>query len=148
MKTNKPNFCNQLNRREFLKDIGGGFAALGLTGMLAQDGFFASKAMARVPSLSTRSPPSQPRCPPSKISHLFVHVWGPSHMDTFDYKPELYPLDGKTIQVKLLAGEGTATKAGWLVRNGNSNSMASVGNMFRSVPSCGECVDDIAFFTP
>ena len=30
MKSNKPNFCNQLNRREFLKDIGGGFAALGL----------------------------------------------------------------------------------------------------------------------
>ena len=52
MKTSKPNFCNQLNRREFLKDIGGGFAALGLTGMLAQDGFFASKAMARVPELS------------------------------------------------------------------------------------------------
>ena len=39
-------FCNRTHRREFLKDIGGGFASLGLTGMLAQDGFFANKAMA------------------------------------------------------------------------------------------------------
>ena len=39
-------FCNRTQRREFLKDIGGGFASLGLIGMLAQDGFFANKAMA------------------------------------------------------------------------------------------------------
>ena len=25
---------------------------------------------------------------------------GPSHVDTFDYKPELYKHDGQTIQVK------------------------------------------------
>ena len=93
MKTNKPNFCNQLNRREFLKDIGGGFASLGLTGMLAQDGFFASKAMARVPEFVNPLAPKPAPLPAKAKSVIFLFMYGgPSHMDTFDYKPELYPL--------------------------------------------------------
>ena len=31
---------------------------------------------------------------------------GPSHVDTFDYKPKLYPLDGKTIKVKTFGRGG------------------------------------------
>ena len=90
MKPNKPNFCNQLNRREFLKDIGGGFAALGLTGMLAQDGFFASKAMANVPEFVNPLAPKAPQLPAKAKSVIFLFMYGgPSHMDTFDYKPEL-----------------------------------------------------------
>ena len=84
MKTNKPNFCNQLNRREFLKDIGGGFAALGLTGMLAQDGFFASKAMAGVTDFVNPLAPKPAPLPAKAKSVIFLFMYGgPSHMDTF-----------------------------------------------------------------
>ena len=32
---------------------------------------------------------------------IFLFMYGgPSHVDTFDYKPELYKLDGQTIPVK------------------------------------------------
>ena len=92
MKTNKPNFCNQLNRREFLKDIGGGFAALGLTGMLAQDGFFASKAMARVPEfVNPLSPKPAPLPAKAKsVIFLFMHQ---SHQqpDKFHFLGFQYP---------------------------------------------------------
>ena len=37
MKKPQNTFCGQVHRREFLKDLGGGFASLGLAGMLAQD---------------------------------------------------------------------------------------------------------------
>ncbi len=41
-KQSKPQntFCGQTSRRELLRNIGGGFPALALTGMLAKDGFF------------------------------------------------------------------------------------------------------------
>ena len=81
MKQNQPNFCNQLNRREFIKDIGGGFAALGLTGMLAQDGFFASKAMAKVPDFVNPLAPKGTASPSQgKVGNLSFHVrWAQSY---------------------------------------------------------------------
>ena len=124
-------FCNRTHRREFIKDIGGGFAALGLTGMLAQDGFFANKAMAS--SASSYINPLAPKnsvFPESKISNFLFMYGGPSQVDTFDYKPDLYPLDGKTIKVKLLDAEERETKAGWLVQSGNSSPMENVANMY------------------
>ena len=36
-------FCGQTSRREMLRNIGGGFPAMALTGMLANDGFFTPK---------------------------------------------------------------------------------------------------------
>ena len=39
---------------------------------------------------------------------------GPSHVDTFDYKPNLYPLDGKTIAVKTF-GRGGKKNEGRIV---------------------------------
>ena len=40
MKLPRNTFCGQTNRREFIHNIGGGFASTALTGMLAGDGFF------------------------------------------------------------------------------------------------------------
>ena len=92
-------FCNRTHRREFLKDIGGGFASLGLTGMLAQDGFFANKAMAA--SASSYVNPLAPKnsaFPGKAKSVIFLFMYGgPSQVDTFDYKPELSAKDGKQI---------------------------------------------------
>ena len=112
---NKPKntFCNQIQRREFLRDMGGGFASLGLTGMLAQDGFFSSKAMAKeLPKFVNPLAPKNPPLPGKAKSVIFLFMYGgPSHMDTFDYKPKLYPLDGKTIDVKTFGRGGKRNKS-------------------------------------
>ncbi|MEM7015641.1 MAG: DUF1501 domain-containing protein, partial [Verrucomicrobiota bacterium] len=76
-------FCGQTNRREFLGNVAGGFSATALTGMLAADGFFNSAAAAENP-LAVR-PPMFPGTA-KRVIFLFMYG-GPSHIDTFDYKP-------------------------------------------------------------
>ena len=98
----KNTFCKNVHRREFLKDIAGGFASVGLTGMLASEGFFASKAVANeMPKFVNPLAPKPAPLPAKAKSVIFLFMYGgPSHVDTFDYKPKLYPLDGQTIKVK------------------------------------------------
>merc|ERR1712097_164841 len=83
--------------------------SLALTGMLAQDGFF-NKANAA----SLQGNPLAPKdsmLPQRAKSVIFLFMYGgPSHMDTFDYKPKLYPLDGKTIDVKTFGRGGKKNK--------------------------------------
>ena len=121
-------FCNRTHRREFLKDIGGGFASLGLTGMLAQDGFFANKAMANSASSFTNPlAPKNSAFPGKAKSVIFLFIYGgPSQVDTFDYKPNLYPLDGKTIKVKTFG------------RGGKRNESRVVGPKWKFKPY-GDC---------
>ena len=98
MKKPRNTFCGQVHRREFLHNLGGGFASLGLAGMLAQDGFFQSKAMAKeMAGFVNPLAPKDPHYKATAKSVIFLFMYGgPSQVDTFDYKPKLYPLDGKT----------------------------------------------------
>ena len=69
MNNNKPKntFCGQLNRREYLHQMGGGFSSLAMAGLLAKDGFIQSQAVAadgKTPGpirLHRRIPPCRPR---------------------------------------------------------------------------------------
>ena len=128
-------FCNRLHRREFLKDLGGGFASLGLTGMLAQDGFFSNKALAaQTPSFVNPLAPKNSSFPGKAKSVIFLFMYGgPSQVDTFDYKPALYPLDGKFIKVKTFGRVENVVKAVWSGRSGNFDLTENVENMF---PTC------------
>ena len=95
-------FCRR-TRREFLHNIGGGFTSLALTGMLAKDGFLSQQTLASDGETEWMSPmkPKAPHFLPKAKNVIFLFMYGgPSHVDTFDYKPDLYPLDGKTIDVK------------------------------------------------
>src|SRR5438128_1180521 len=97
-------FCRR-TRREFLWEAGAGFTGMALTGLLSLDGFFARSASAAAPVGTGRSTnplaPKPPHVRPRAKSVIFLFMYGgPSHVDTFDYKPNLYPLDGKTIPVK------------------------------------------------
>jgi hypothetical protein len=71
---------------------------------------------------------------------------GPSHVDTFDYKPRLYGLDGKTIQVKTFGrsgkkNEGRVVGPKWAFR-----PYGQCGKMISDVfPHLATCADDIAF---
>ena len=140
-----PNFC-QRTRREFLWETGAGFTGLAMTGMLSADHFFASQAQAAsdfANPLAAKKPP----LPAKAKSVIFLFMYGgPSHVDTFDYKPKLYPLDGKTIDVKTFG------------RGGKRNQSRVVGPkwQFKQYGQCGKhvsdlfphlatCVDDIGF---
>jgi hypothetical protein len=86
-------------RREFVWEMGAGFAGLALTSLLEGDGFFARHARAASPSPSAN--PLSPRPPhfPSKVrSVIFLMMnCGPSQVDTFDEKPELARYAGQTL---------------------------------------------------
>ena len=122
------NFCGNTNRREFLQTVGGGFPALALSGLMAksvQEGHFAPKA--------------------KSVIFLFMYG-GPSHIDTFDYKPTMYGMDGKTVAVKTF-GRGGKKDGGRIVEpKWKFKQYGQSGKWVSSLfPNVAECVDDIAF---
>src|SRR3954467_1727337 len=150
MNPQKPSntFCGR-TRREFLWQAGAGFTGVALAGLLDKDGFFNGNA-ARAASIASTANPLAPKPPllkPKAKSVIFLFMYGgPSHMDTFDYKPKLYELDGKTIEVKTFGrggekNEGRVVGPKWKFKPyGQSGKMVS--DLF---PHLGTCVDDIAF---
>src|SRR5579871_1559184 len=85
-----PTPCGR-SRREFLWQVGGGFAGLALLDLLSRDGFFgpcrASPAKSDPGYLLGPKPPHFE----AKAKHaVFLFMNGaPSHVDTFDPKPAL-----------------------------------------------------------
>lgn len=145
---NKNNFCGR-TRREFLWETGAGFTGLALSGMLAQDGFLANQSVAADGTSAFINPmtPKPPHFAPKAKSVIFLFMYGgPSHIDTFDYKPDLYPLDGKTIPVKTF-GRGGKKSQGRVV--GPKWSFKKYGECGKQVselfPHLATCVDDMAF---
>jgi hypothetical protein len=141
-------FCGR-TRREFLWEAGGGFASVALAAMLQNDGFLSRQAVAADGSTPFVNPmaPRRPPRPPKARSVIFLFMYGgPSHVDTFDYKPELFGLDGKTIQVKTF-GRGGRKNEGRIV--GPKWSFRQYGQCGKWVsdlfPNLATCVDDIAF---
>src|SRR5687767_13888602 len=95
-------FCGR-TRREFLWQAGGAFTSVALTGFLSADGFLQRQAVAADGETPFKNPlaPKPTHFTPKAKSVIFLFMYGgPSHIDTFDYKPNLYSLDGKTVPVK------------------------------------------------
>src|SRR5213593_4534986 len=84
-------------RREFLWQVGGGFAGLALLDLLSRDGFFGrAEGQARTPRTHH----------PARARHaVFLFMNGaPSQVDTFDPKPALDKHDGTSYQGKTPVG--------------------------------------------
>lgn len=140
-------FCHR-TRREFLWEAGAGFTGLALAGLMGMHG---SKARAATPEAAAGfvNPlaPRKPHLPARAKSVIFLFMYGgPSHIDTFDYKPKLQALDGKTIAVKTF-GRGGRKNEGRVV--GSKWQFKQYGQCGKYVsdlfPHLGGCVDDIAF---
>src|SRR5580704_6532012 len=86
-------FCRR-TRREFLWEAGCGFGALGLTALLDGDGFFSKKANAATESkFINPMAPKNGHFPGKAKACIFIFCYGgPSHIETFEHKPALYPL--------------------------------------------------------
>src|SRR5262245_53038788 len=88
-----PHFPAATSRREFLRQSGGGFGALALTWMLHQEGLLAAGPD---PTNPLAPKPSHFTPKATRIIYLFMHG-GPSHLETFDPKPDLQRLAGQPL---------------------------------------------------
>ncbi|WP_149497109.1 DUF1501 domain-containing protein [Roseiconus lacunae] len=139
------NFCGR-TRREFLWQSGAGFGAAALTSMLTQDGFLSAAGSSGAGSLNPLAA-KPPHFAPKAKSVIFLFMYGgPSHIDTFDYKPKMKGMDGKTVDVKTF-GRGGRKDGGRIVeprwdfaQHGQCGKWVST--LF---PNVAKHVDDIAF---
>lgn len=128
-----------LTRRQLLKRNALGFGWLALSSLLADEA-------ASQESVSNPLAPKIPHSPPRAKRVIFLFMkGGPSHLDTFDYKPKLQRDDGKPLPFNKprvqFAKTGNLLKSPWkFQRYGESGSWVS--ELF---PNVAQCVDDICF---
>ncbi len=126
------------SRREMLRRSAVGFGSMALASLLAED---AAAQPGRDP-LTLRAPHHAARA--KRVIFLFMKG-GPSHLDTFDYKPRLqrdhgqpYPFDRPRVT---FAPTGNLLGSPWRFRrHGASGSWVS--SLF---PNVARCVDDMCF---
>jgi hypothetical protein len=147
MPNHSKNFCGR-TRREFLWQSGAGFASVALSAMLGE-GFFARQSLAAdgVSKFANPLAPKKPHFAPKAKSVIFLYMYGgPSHIDTFDYKPGMVGMDGKTVAIKTFGrgghkNEGRIVEPKWKFKQyGQSGKWVS--DLF---PNLAGHVDDIAF---
>src|SRR5437773_7350596 len=133
------------SRREFLLKAGGGFGALALSCFLERDAVLrGAEAAAAANPLAPK--PAQFKAKAKAVIFLFMEG-GPSHLDTFDPKPELTRLHGQ----KLPASFGTVitpmgTGGNTLLASKRSFQKYGQSGMEVSdwLPHIAGCVDDLA----
>jgi hypothetical protein len=127
-----------LSRRDFLVHAGGGLGGVALASILARDAFGLARAAG--------DPPALPPVPKAKrVVQLFM-AGAASHIDLFDFKPELIRLDGKPSDF----GEKVETfqdgLGPWLRPAWDFKPYGSCGKMLgETVADLGAHVDDMAF---
>lgn len=130
---------NTLPRREFLQKLGGGFAAIAASWQLETQRLEASATSSR--SVGPHFPPRA-----TSVISLFMHG-GPSHLETFDRKPELQRLAGQPLPPSF---GPVATR-----RKVAANPLLGTRRQFRRhgesgieisdfLPNIAECADELA----
>ena len=141
-----------LNRRRFLADAGLGLGAIALTHLLGKQGLLAASVSGRE-SLRPTIDAGHPYAPrPGHFTAraknvLVIFCSGAcSHLDTFDYKPELIRRDGQPMPgseklITFQGEQGALTRSPWEFKpRGQSGKMIS-----ELVPHLAELADDICF---
>ena len=147
-----------LDRRQFLQHGGTGLGGIALAALLAEEGRTAAPAAASaaaadgpIRQIIDPSAPYAPRPPhfqPKAKNVLLIFCSGAiSHVDTFDYKPELLkrhdmpmPVDGEKL-ITFQGEQGNLIKPQWEFRpRGESGTMTS-----DLLPHLGGLADDMCF---
>ena len=138
-------FCGR-TRREFLWEAGAGFTGLALTGLLSWDGFFNCAAAGEARSTNPLAP-KQPMAVPQAKNIIFLLMFGgPSHIDTFDYKPGMVGMDGKIVTVKTHGRGGKKNQGRIIEPRWKFNQYGQCGKWVSDLfPHLATCVDDLAF---
>jgi hypothetical protein len=132
--------ATRLSRRRMLQRSAVGFGYLALASMLADDAAAETNARASNDPLAPRQPHFQPKA--KRIIFLFMKG-GPSHVDTFDYKPALQRDDGKPLPFDKprvqFAPTGNLLGSPWKFKKYGQSGI-EVSALF---PHVAECVDDL-----
>ncbi len=135
---------NRISRRRFLAHGRTGLSSIALAAMLAED------ARPESPKIDPTRPfaPRSPHFAPKATQVIEVFCSGAlSHVDTFDYKPELVrrhgqPLPGNEGLVSFQGPNGNLTQPLWTFRpRGESGKMTS-----DLLPHIGALADEICFY--
>ncbi|QDU13771.1 hypothetical protein CA11_15570 [Gimesia maris] len=122
-----------LTRREMLQRSSAGFGSLALAALFGNEGRAASKKPEQSPHFTPKA---------KRVIFLFMHG-GPSHMDTFDYKPQLQKDSGKPLpfdKPQVFSAEtGNLLGSPWKFKQ-HGESGAWVSELF---PHVAGCVDDL-----
>ncbi len=145
-----------LDRRQFMRNTGFAFGGLGLAQLLATEGLLGSDDPAAFSGKTPIRPdidPNNPYAPrpghfPSAARQVLV-IFCPgavSHVDTFDWKPELAKYHGKKPpgipEVTFEGPTGNIAKPFWEFKpRGESGKMTS-----ELLPNLGALADDFCFF--
>ena len=126
-----------LDRRSFLASLAGGMGGIALSSLLALD------ARADPDPLAPKMPHFAPKA--KRVLHIFCSG-AVSHLDTWDYKPELIKRHGQPMpsseKIITFQGEnGNLAMSPWTFRpRGESGKMTS-----DLLPKLGACADDLCF---
>ena len=129
------------SRKSFLEGMGGGFAAIALSQLLAQDGF-ASPTESGQGSLKLQHHPPKVK----RIIQLFMNG-GASPMDTYDFKPDLIKFHGQKLPASIRP-EGSPGEPGLCMKSPfEFKQHGQSGRWVSSVfPEQAKIVDEMAFF--
>ena len=142
-----------IHRRTFLGRSGLSLGGAALSGLLARDGLAATASVAagRTEAADTYPGAVFPlHHPPRAKSVIFLCLaGGPSHLETFDFKPQLAKLDGREMPESVTAGQPIAQLQGQkLICLGPRTSFSPRGASGTPVsdffPALGGLVDNLA----
>ncbi len=140
-------FCGR-TRREFLWQTGAGFTGVAMAGMLDQQ-FLSAQEVQADGKTPWKNPlaPKPPHYPAKAKSVIFLYMYGgPSQIDTFDYKPTMYGMDNKTIEVKTFGRGGHKNQGRIVEPRWKFKQYGECGKWISDLfPNLGTCVDEIAF---
>ncbi len=122
------------SRRDFLSKVGNGFGLTALAGLLHQEGMASQTA---APPSRNPNPlaPKEPHFPARAKSVIWLFInGGPSQVDTWDYKPEIYRRDGQEL-------EGFDRNTGFFTNQVGPIMRSPFG--FRQHGECGAWVSEI-----
>ncbi len=131
------------HRRDFLRHAGAGFGSIALAALLADEGLLAADEKTPTDPLAPKKPHFDAKA--KRVIFLFMSG-GPSHLETFDPKPDLQRLNGEKLpesfgpvktrrgvdKNRLLATKRTFKKYG--------QSGIEISDL---LPHLAECVDDL-----
>ena len=91
-------------RRHFLRDCGVGLGKMALAGLLTDA--FATSGRAAAKEMADPLAPRKPHFPgkAKRVIHLFM-AGAPSHLDLFDFKPELAKLEGRPLPPSVIGNQ-------------------------------------------
>jgi hypothetical protein len=139
-----------VTRRDWLRRAGGGMGLLGLAGLLADEGLLVNAARAAGPAAGPSDPmmPRPPHFPARAKSVIWIFInGGPSHVDTWEYKPALEKYDGQALKGMDPTTGFFRDAVGPLMKSPFKFSpRGQCGKMVSSIfPHLGEHVDKMAF---